>query len=400
MRLLVLTAALALLAGSVAGILFTFGDARGEIPQPLRFLASSQMLEREAAEIVARDGPPALPQAQTLLREAVRRDPSSPYRWAALAETYLASENTDAARRAMRRAVELGPNLPPILIRAANLHFVLDEPEGAMACGRRILALITEYDAAVFALYTRMGIPLADVLASGIPPLKRPAAAYFRNRLGSAQDGDLKLIWNWLASHGWNDDKLASEYVDQMLGRRNYAAAAETWAGYLGNRRGDYLLGNRLYNGGFEEEFTGAALDWRLSQADGAKAERDAVTAHTGGASLRVDFLGQSNVSFYHVTQAAVVEPGPHHFRAFVKTVGVTTDQGVRFRIADPTGRLEVITESMTGDNGWTTVACAFQIPPGVHLVNVQVVRQPSMKFDNRIRGTAWIDDVELVPSR
>jgi len=269
-----------------------------------------------------------------------------------------------------------------------------------MACGRRILALITEYDAAVFALYTRMGIPLADVLASGIPPLKRPAAAYFRNRLGSAQDGDLKLIWNWLASHGWNDDKLASEYVDQMLGRRNYAAAAETWAGYLGNRRGDYLLGNRLYNGGFEEEFTGAALDWRLSQADGAKAERDAVTAHTGGASLRVDFLGQSNVSFYHVTQAAVVEPGPHHFRAFVKTVGVTTDQGVRFRIADPTGRLEVITESMTGDNGWTTVACAFQIPPGVHLVNVQVVRQPSMKFDNRIRGTAWIDDVELVPSR
>jgi hypothetical protein len=34
------------------------------------------------------------------------------------------------------------------------------------------------------------------------------------------------------------------------------------------------------------------------------------------------------------------------------------------------------------------------------HLVTVQVVRQASMKFDNKIRGTAWVDDVALEPWR
>jgi hypothetical protein len=115
-----------------------------------------------------------------------------------------------------------------------------------------------------------------------------------------------------------------------------------------------------------------------------------------------VDFLGQSNVAFDHVSQLAVVEPGLYRFRAYVKTEEITTDQGVRFRIADAVspGRLEVITEGFTLTRDWTEVEQTVRVPAGTGLVTVQVVRQASMKFDNKIRGTAWVDDVALEPGR
>jgi hypothetical protein len=402
MRLAMLTAGLVLLGSAVAGILFTRGEAEGEVPEYVRFLAPSTWWEREATELVAREGPQSLARAEELLREAVRRDPSSAYRWAALGEHALASERADTARLCMTRAAELGPNIPPILIRAANFHFAVNEPGAAMQYGRRILALIPDYDAVVFALYARMDIPVEKVLASGIPPAKRAGAAYFRNLLGRAPAGECDLGWRWLAAREWTDDKLASEYVDQLLARRNYAGAVRTWAGYLGQRRGDYPDRNRLYNGGFEAEFTPAALDWKQRPADGATAARASGVAHTGTSCLRVDFLGQTNVAFDHVSQSAVVEPGLYRFRAFVKTDDITTDQGVRFRIADAVSaeRLEVITEGFTLGRDWTQVERVVRVPAATRLVTVQVVRQPSMKFDNKIRGTAWVDDVSLEPWR
>jgi tetratricopeptide (TPR) repeat protein len=389
MRLAMLTAGLVLLGSAVAGILYTRGEADGEVPESVRFLASSTALEREASELVARDGPEALPRAEELLREAVRRDPSSAYRWAALGESYLAAERPDAARLCMTRAAELGPNVAPILIRAANFHFAMDERDAAMRYGRHILALIPDYDAVVFALYARMDIPVAQVLASGIAPTSRAGASYFRNLLGRPRAGDQEVVWKWLGARGWTGDTLASAYVDQLLARQDYPGALRTWAAYLGQRRGHYPDGNRVFNGGFETEFTPAALDWKQRAADGASC-------------LRVDFLGQTNVAFDHVSQTVVVEPGVYRFRAFVKTRDITTDQGVRFRIADALApaRLEVITEGFTLTHDWTEVEQLVRLGAATHLVTVQVVRQASMKFDNKIRGTAWVDDVTLEPWR
>lgn len=400
MRLAVLTAGLLLLAASSAGLLFTVGEARGEIPGALRFLAPSQALEREAAELIAREGPSAFPRAETVLRDAVRRDPSSAYRWAALGEHYLATERIAQARRCMTRAAELGPSMAQILIRNANFHFALDEPAAAMSYGRRILALIPDYDALVFAVYARMGIPAAEVLKSGVPPLGRPAAAYFRSLVERGAESELDPVWNWLEAHGWSNDRLASDYAGHLLARNEYTSAMRIWARHLGQRRGVYPDLNRVYNGGFEEEFTPAVLDWKLRPADGAMSSRESGMVHGGKTSLRVDFLGVTNVAFDHVAQAVVVEPGAYRFRAFIKTNDITTDQGVRFRIADAVSpaRFETITDGINGTIDWTAVERTIRIPSATHLVNVQVVRQASMKFDNKIRGTAWVDDVSLTP--
>jgi hypothetical protein len=402
MRLALLSAGLLLLVCSWLGVMYTLETGSGEIAAPPRFQTPSAELELEAAELAAREGPQAAGQVEALLREAVRRDPSSAYRWAALGEHYLVLDRTGQARRSMQRAAELGPNLPPILIRAANFHFAMDEPAAAMRYGRRILELIPDYDAVVFALYARMRIPVSQVLADGLPPARRAGVSYFRSLPEGAADGDLDTAWAWIGRRGWTDDALASEYVARLLARRDYARAVRTWAGHLGQRRGAYPEGNRLYNGGFEQEFTPAALDWKVRAADGATAMRESGIARAGAACLRVEFLGRTNVAYEHAGQTVVVEPGAYRFRAFIKTSGISTDQGVRFRIADPAApaRLEAITDGHTGSRDWIEVSRVIQVPPATRLVTVQVVRQASMKFDNKIRGTAWVDDVELAPLR
>ena len=40
------------------------------------------------------------------------------------------------------------------------------------------------------------------------------------------------------------------------------------------------------------------------------------------------------------------------------------------------------------------------EAPPNGGLLRVMLVRKPSLKFDNLVRGTAWIDQVSLTPLR
>jgi hypothetical protein len=96
----------------------------------------------------------------------------------------------------------------------------------------------------------------------------------------------------------------------------------------------------------------------------------------------------------------AFVQSGQYHFHASIRTEGLTTDQGIRFRICDAElpARLDVIVGQFKGTMPWSPVEQDLGVPPQTKLLRVQVIRQPSMKFDNKIMGTAWIDELRLEP--
>jgi hypothetical protein len=139
-------------------------------------------------------------------------------------------------------------------------------------------------------------------------------------------------------------------------------------------------------------------FDWRTDPAEGFSAERDSAVAATGRYSLRLSFAGTRNLQFQHVSQRICLRPGVWRFEARLKTEGITSDEGIGFRIVDPesAARLDVRTERLTGTHDWTAIAVVFTVRPDARLVEVQVVRNPSLKFDNKLGGVAWIDDVLL----
>lgn len=185
-----------------------------------------------------------------------------------------------------------------------------------------------------------------------------------------------------------------------MLHDRICDDASSVWAQYTGSRQPGYRRNNFLYNGGFETEPAPSPLDWKVSKIGGVDVRRDRQVAHSGEWSLRIDFLGKDNLNYSHISQTACVRPGRLRFRASVKTSGITTDQGPAFRVFDieAPARLDLRTSPLHGDADWHPVELSFTVPPGTRLLGVQVVRSPSLKFDSKIAGTVWIDDVALEP--
>ncbi len=227
----------------------------------------------------------------------------------------------------------------------------------------------------------------------------RPAQAFFHHILERVQVAAVQATWQWLYARALTDDKLTSQYVDFLLKTQEYEAALQAWTAQLGKRVGDYPEGNGLFNSDFEAETTGTALDWRIGRVDGVDVEGDSTVAKQGGWSLRVRFGGKVNLAYNHISQRTVIRPGIYRFEAWVRTEEITTDQGIGWRIfdAESPSRLNLVFENRVGTAAWTKLEKTFLIPPETRLLEVQLVRRSSLKFDNKISGTVWIDAVSLV---
>jgi len=333
---------------------------------------------------------------------ALRRDPASPYRWCELGEALLEAGRIDQARYCFRRGVTLGPGTPSVLMRAANFHFRLGENPAALAYTIRVLEMTPEFDYVIFSSYSRLGVSVEEALARGVPQDRRAAQAFLRYLIEQGALAGAEPVWRWALEHAFVDDRLAADYAGFLLSQRQHDAALRAWAAHFGPRSPGFPQANRLFNAGFESDLTGATFDWRFERLAGVEVERDNSTSAVGRWSLRVRFEGLENLSFQHVSQRAVVHPGPWRLAAQVRTSELTTDQGIGFQIidAEAPGRLDVKSARWLGTRDWTKVGFGFTIPERTRLVEVRLVREASLKFDNKIRGTAWIDEVRLAPVR
>jgi len=380
----ILLFALAALLASVALLLSLPPDALDFLPAGF------------TAEYISPEGdrPGTLSGAQ----DDLRRSPADPYRWCELAEALSGAGQEEQAAFCMRRAVELGSMTPPVRMRAANFHFSRGEPARVMEEGRDVLAMVSDFDGILFSSYRRLGIPAEEVLKAGLPDEARPLGAYLRYVLRHEEPATAALVWRELDERGVLDDTLARDYVQYLLKRKLNREASAAWIAYLGERRGDYGITNRVFNGAFEREFTGAPLDWRATQADGAAAAREAGSGRDGSGALRLEFDGTKNVVYRHLSQLSYLPHGSYRLRAMAKSELLTTDQGPYLQVtgSSPAGRLNAKTGQVRGSNGWLPLEVKFSVPQGGMLVTLAIRRDESWRIDNKIRGTLWVDEITV----
>jgi hypothetical protein len=133
----------------------------------------------------------------------------------------------------------------------------------------------------------------------------------------------------------------------------------------------------------------------------GVQSTVDKKEKHSGNRSLRLTFNGLSNVSFSDVCQLVAVTPSmPYLFSAWVQTRELSTDQGVRFGLhsLSPTVNSTAWTDDVKGTQPWTQIEFPWTAGNDVRELHLCVTRLPSTRFDSKIHGSAWIDDVVLVP--
>ena len=157
-----------------------------------------------------------------------------------------------------------------------------------------------------------------------------------------------------------------------------------------------------VYDGGFEKDISGGGFGWRQNDAEGADFDFDTDEKHSGSRSARLTFDGTKNLLYEDLFQNVLVSPNTRYrFQGFLRTDQISTNSGMRFEIVDPNNpqRLDVLTPNETGTLPWTLEQLDFATGPDTHLISIRLVRKPSERLDNKIRGTVWIDDVSLVPA-
>ena len=352
-------------------------------------LCSDDLLLDQAGQQLRMGSTESIQQAVENYREALRRDPASPYRWCDLGDALFAAGAQEEARSCFARAVDRGPSLSQVLWRAGQFYLKLNDYPNALRCMTRILEKSGEFDSFIFEAYA--GIPVAGVLDHGLPAAARPAQAYLRTLLRDPEATGTAQVWNWILSRSLADDRLAADYINFLLNHQDYENARDSWAAYLGPPKGPYPQSNSLFNGGFEFEPAGSGFDWKVSELEGVKVSRDSDVRHSGGWSLRLSFDGEGNPAYRNVAQLAVLKPGNYRFEAYLRSSEITTDKGVGIRIGDEK------TAELLETNDWTKVEKDFAVEKETKIVRVEIFRDRSLKIDNKIKGTFWIDDAQII---
>lgn len=363
------------------------------------FLCNNSVVVNSGRQQLWSEGSDGPERAIDTFRRALERDPHDPSRWADLGEAFLEAGRKEEARYCYGQVKATAPHRPTFLLRVASFHFQIGEGGKALPITAGILKSVSAYDAVIFSEYTRLVDNFEDVLRYGMPNDRRAAQAFLRYLVQAGRLDDAQRTWEWTAERGFADDAVAGEYAQFLIQRQRFETAADAWAGHLGTRAGDYRKSNYLFNGDFEWETTATPFDWRVAPVEGVEVARDSTTACSGGWSMRIRFPGTANLDYAGVSQMAVLKPGAYRFEACVRTDSVTTDQGVRFRIVDAEApaRLDLTTGQFRGTTAWTRVEQRFVVPRGSRMVQVRVVRQESMKIENKVGGAVWIDAVKLV---
>ena len=364
-------------------------------PQKLANLGYARLWDGDAA---------AAGEAIPLFREALAKDPAFPYRWSDLGTALAEAGRMEQAAYCFRRAVELGPATPQVLQRASNFSFMSGDTDAGLRYGSAVLRVTPNFDEMVFANYWRLGGPLDHVWNAGIGNERRPATAFFRFLVGHGDAASLSTSWAWLEDHGFASDSDARIWAQWLLEHHRPGPAASVWKAYSASDPKSYRETNWLDNPSFDRAWRPGGFEWSVLPFPGIQAARDTRVSHTGHASLRLDFVGadfdgMANPDFHHVSQPVVLVPGRYELGAWVRTSGLTTDEGVGIRIFDPAANSALVaTRKVLGTTAWTQIAVAFSVLPPGGQFRVESVRMKSLGFVNRPNGTAWVDDLRLVP--
>ena len=338
---------------------------------------------------------------------ALSLNPRSADLWSDLATIYETEGNVPAARDAFLHAKSAYPLSAEISWRYANFLLRQGELDAAFLEMRRAVQAEPKRGAEALsrALSAEPNIDL--VMDRVLPPASNAYTTAIFDQVSEGHTANAVRIWNRLAAlHPKLPlDTYTYYLVAALLHEKQVSEAQRVWkqaadfAGY------DNLPGpadSLVWDGGFESSIFGNGFAWALpGGAQGIQFSLDTREKHSGSRSLRLLFNGRYNLGLNGPCADVPVQPSTaYHFSAWVRTLSITTEQGIRFqlRAIGTQDHTTVMTSDLRGTQPWTRIDTPWSSGKNVQEMQVCAARLPSQEFDDKIQGIAWVDDVGLVP--
>jgi tetratricopeptide (TPR) repeat protein len=339
-------------------------------------------------------------------RTALSLDPQSANTWLDLATVYELEGDTSTARDSFLQAKRVYPLSAEVSWRYGNFLLRAGEFPQAFAEIRHSVFVDPNRAAEAFSRCWRVNPNVQVILDQVLPPSGPVYLDAIRELMADAQMGPALVVWSRLVSirpHLQLSE--ITPFVDMLLFARRPEDARRVWMEAT-SLSATPSIGDPpdsvLWDGGFESGVFGGGLSWSFpSTPSGVQVGIDSNEKHSGERSLQLGFDGKHNVNFADVCHLAIVQPATRYkFSAWVRTQALTSDQGIRFRLewTENSRAAFADTPEFHGTQDWSRVELPWVSPPDAHQVRVCVARNPSDVYGSRIHGTAWVDDVSLVP--
>ncbi len=350
------------------------------------------------------------PDAQRAIRayqKALAADPRSADTWLDLGTAFESQGDIAAARNAYLQAKRVYPLSPEVSWRYGNFLLRQGEMDAAFEEFKHAVEADPKRGAAAFSLSLRVDPDIHSVLERVLPRSQEAYLGVISSLTQQDRTDQALAVWSALgALHPQFPLREAYPLLEALLNKTQITAAKNVWDQalvYAGVSRPPDPLDSLVWDGGFESDVEGGGFAWRYAPfAGGVRINFDTNEKHSGKRSLRLTFNGLSDVNFRDVCEYVAVQPATSYlFSAWVQTRELTTDQGVRFglySISDSDHSL-AWTDDVHGTHPWTQVQLPWTSGKDVHGLKLCVGRQASGEFDSKISGSAWIDDVALVPA-
>src|ERR1700674_540177 len=337
---------------------------------------------------------------------SLARDPRSANAWLDLGTAYESEGDLAKARESFLEAKRAYPLSAEISWRYGNFLLRQQELDSAFAEIRRAVEADPKRGAEAFSRCWHANPDLELILNRVLPPSREVYFDVIRDLVADKKTAEALEVWSRLeALHPQLVLRDVFPLVDSLVETSQWEAAWRVWGQAARFAQLPPLLdepGSVVWDGSFESGVAGGGFAWSYRPAlEGVQASLDPREKHSGNESLRLQFGGKRNVNFDNACIVVPVAPSvAYRFSAWVRTRAITTHQGVRVSlvpVGSPGGRGRV-TGDVRGSEPWPRIETPWTAEKDTHEVRICVVRYASEKLDNEIQGTAWVDDVALVP--
>ena len=349
------------------------------------------------------------PDAQRAIRAyqtALSLDPRSASTWLDLGMAYESEGDPARAQNAFLQAKRAYPVSPEVSWRYGNFLLRRGELDAAFAEIKRAVEVDPKRGAAAFALSMRVDPDINAVLGRALPHSQDAYLSVISALSEQEQTDQALIVWSRLvALHPQFPVRESYSLLEALIHKRQMTEAQQVWDQALviaGVSRPPDPPNSLIWDGGFESNVVGGGFTWRYAPfIGGVQVTLDSKEKHSGSRSLQLTFNGLRNVDFSDVCEYVSVQPSTtYRFSAWVQTRALSTDQGVRFALHSISRSVNSTswTEDIRGTQPWNQLNLLWTSGKDVQEMQLCVTRLRSEKFDSKILGSAWIDDVALVP--
>lgn len=329
------------------------------------------------------------------LNRAVELDPYEARYWLDLTEAYEVEGAVADSEKSLTRALRAEPTSPAIAWKSANFYLARNEVGRALPLFRVALQYDPANTAAALDLCWRATKNIKQIVSEVLPADPAPYFALLKILTGQKESGPANELWGDLMAQKLEFPiEKAFPYFDYLIQTDQVDQARQVWTDL---RKLDDSPSNLIRNGGFEADFLNGGFEWRYTQMNQVDVSFDASEHHSGSRALRIEFAGPG-VSDVGVYEYVPVEPNTaYRLSAFVETQEIITASGPRLAVTDSsTGKILANTDEFQDTSRWKQCTAEFVTAPDTHLAAIRIVRVPGNLL---IKGTLWIDDIELTPA-